>query len=93
MFYGEMRLADRLLIPSTQRDTLRGTTVTRNSTSAVENNGSVARNTKSGLDLSSYVPTDFEFAESFGGGSEFFPFLRPPLWPFTLIRLFGQEKE
>jgi len=67
--------------------------VTRNSTSAVENNGSVARNTKSGLDLSSYVPTDFEFAESFGGGSEFFPFLRPPLWPFNLIRLFGQEKE
>jgi len=43
--------------------------------------------------LSSYVPTDFEFAESFGGGSEFFPFLRPPLWPFNLIRLFGQEKE
>jgi hypothetical protein len=61
--------------------------------SAVEKNQSIVKNTTSGLELSSYVPTDFEFAESFGGGSEFFPFLRPPLWPFNLIRLFGQEEE
>jgi hypothetical protein len=61
--------------------------------SAVENNGSIVKSTTSGLELSSYVPTDFEFAESFGGGSEFLPFLRPPLWPFNLIRLFGQEEE
>jgi hypothetical protein len=60
--------------------------------SAVEKNQSIVKNTTSGLELSSYVPTDFEFAESFGGGS-FFPFLRPPLWPFNLIRLFGQEEE
>ena len=67
--------------------------MTRNSMSAVEKNQSIVKNITSGLELSSYVPTDFEFAESFGGGSEFFPFLRPPLWPFNLIRLFGQEEE
>ena len=93
MFYGEMRLADGLLISGTQLDTLRGTTVTRNSMSAVENNGSVVRNTKSGPDPSSYGPTDCEFVESFGGGSEYLPFLRPPFWPFSLIRLFRQEEE
>jgi hypothetical protein len=61
--------------------------------SVVEKNGSIVKSATSGRELSSYVPTDFEFAESFGGGSEFFPFLRPPLWPFNLIRLFGQEEE
>ena len=67
--------------------------MTRNSMSAVEKNGSIVKSTTSGLDVSSYVPTDFEFAESFGGGSEYFPFSRPPLWPFSFIRLFGQEEE
>jgi hypothetical protein len=67
--------------------------VTRNDMSAVENNASIVKSTKSGLDLSSYEPTDFEFAESFGGGSEYLPFLRPPIWPFCLIRLIGQEEE
>ena len=65
----------------------------RNSMLAVENSGSIVKSTKSGLDLSSYGPTDLEFAESFGGGSEYLPFLRPPLWPFRFIRLFGQEEE
>ncbi|MGA7634120.1 MAG: hypothetical protein WCB11_25420 [Terriglobales bacterium] len=67
--------------------------MTTNRMSAVENNGSIVQSMKSGLDLSSYAPTDFEFAESFGGGSEYVPFLRPPLWPFGLIRVFGQEEE
>jgi hypothetical protein len=67
--------------------------VTRNGMSAIENNGSIVKSTKSGLNLSSYEPTDFEFAEFFGGGSEYLPFLRPPLWPFSLIRLFRQEEE
>ena len=67
--------------------------MTRNSMSAVENNGSIAKSTKSGLVVSSYEPPDFEFAESFGGGSEYLPFLRPPLWPFSFIRWFGQEEE
>ena len=88
-----MRLEDRLLTSGTQRDTLRGNTVTRNSMSAFENNGFVVKSAKIGLDLSSYGPTEFEFAEPFGGGSKYFPFLRPPLWPFSLIRLFGQEEE
>lgn len=88
-----MRLEDCLLRSGTQPDTLRGTTVTRNSTSAVENDGAVVKSPKSELCISSYVPTDYEFAESFGGGSEYLPFLRPPFWPFSLIRLFRQEEE
>ena len=67
--------------------------MTRNSMSAVEKNQSIVKNTTSGLELSSYVPTDFEFAESFGGGSDYLPFLRPQLWPFSSIRLFRQEEE
>jgi hypothetical protein len=86
-----MRLADRLQTSGTQRERCEEPTVARNGMSAVENND--VKSTKSGLDLSSYGPTDFEFAESFGGGSEYLPFLRPPLWPFSLIRLFGQEEE
>jgi hypothetical protein len=67
--------------------------VTRNSMSAVEKNGSIVKSTTSGLELSSYVPTDFEFVESFGGGSDYLPFLRPRFWPFSLIRLFRQEEK
>ena len=66
--------------------------MTANKMSVVENNEAIVESTESGLELSSYVPTDFEFAESFCGGSEFEPFLRPTLWPFSLIRLFGQEE-
>jgi len=68
-------------------------TVTRNTNSAVENNKSIGESTRSGLKCSSYAPTSFEFAEAFGGGSEYFPFSRLPLWPFTLIRVFKQEEE
>lgn len=64
-----------------------------NRISAVENNEAIVKSRKSGLELSSYVPTDFEFAESLGGVSECFPFVRPRLWPFRMIRLFGQEEE
>ena len=66
--------------------------MTTNKMSVVENNEAIVESRERGLELSSYVPTDFEFAESFGGGSEFVPFLRPTLWPFSLIRLFGQEE-
>jgi hypothetical protein len=59
--------------------------------SAVENNEAIVKSRRSGLELSSYVPTGFEFAESFG--ADYLPFLRPPLWPFGLIRLFRQEEE
>src|SRR5258706_14974245 len=68
-------------------------TVTRNTNSAVENNESTGKSTRSGLDCASYAPTAFEFAEAFGGGSEYFPFSRLPLWPLTSIRLFRQEEE
>jgi len=36
---------------------------------------------------------DFEFVEFFGGGAEYLPFLTPPLWPFSLLRLFRQEEK
>ena len=67
----------------------------RDTSSAVEKNESIGKRTRtrSGLDWASYAPTAFEFAEAFGGGSEYFPFSRLPLWPFTLIRLFKQEEE
>jgi len=68
-------------------------TVTRNTNSTVENNGSIGKSASSGLESSNYAATAFEFAEAFGGGSEYFPFSRLPLWPFTLIRLFKQEEE
>ena len=66
--------------------------MTANKMSVVENNEAIVETKESGLELLSYVPTDFEFAEFFGGGSEYLPFLRPPLWPFSLLRLFRQEE-
>jgi hypothetical protein len=67
--------------------------VTTNKMSVVENNEATVESREHGLELSSYVPTDFEFAEFFGGGSEYLPFLTPPLWPFSLLRLFRQEEK
>ena len=67
--------------------------MTTNKMSVVENNEAIVESRKSGLELSSYVPTDLELAEFFGGGSEYLPFLRPPLWPFSLLRLFRQEEK
>jgi len=67
--------------------------VTRNAISVAENNESIRKNTRSGLECASYAPTDLECAEAFGGGSEYFPLWRLPLWPFTLIRWFRQEEE
>jgi hypothetical protein len=61
--------------------------------SAAENNEAIAKSTRSGLGRSDYAPTEVELAESFGGGSEYFPFFRPPVWLLSLIRLFGQEDE
>jgi hypothetical protein len=66
--------------------------VTTKRMSPVENNEAIAKR-KSGQELSSYAPTDFELAESFGGSSEYLPFVRLPLWPFTSFRLFKQEEE
>jgi len=57
---------------------------------AAENNEPIVKSTKSGLDLSSHSSTDFEFAEAFGGGSEYLLFRRSP---FRLIRLFEEEDE
>jgi hypothetical protein len=64
--------------------------VTRNTSSAVENNGAIGKGRRSEQDLSSYAPKDFESNEFFGGGSEYLPFWRPP---FRWIRLFEEEDE
>jgi hypothetical protein len=66
--------------------------VKRNTNSAVENNESIGKSTRSGLESSSYARTAFEFAEALGGSFEYFPFRRL-FWPSTLIRLFEQEEE
>jgi hypothetical protein len=68
-------------------------TVTRNTNSAVENNGSIGKGRRSELESSGCGPTAFELAEAFGGGFEYFPFRLLPLWPSTLIPLFEQEGE
>jgi len=68
-------------------------TLTRNINSAVENNESIAKSTRSGLESSSYAAPPFEPTELFGNGVEYFPFRRLPLWPSTLIRLFEQEEK
>ena len=67
--------------------------MTTNKMSVVENNEAIVDSRESGLELSSYVPTDSEFAGFFGGGSEYLPFLTPPLCPFSLLRLFRQEEK
>ena len=64
----------------------------RNTNSAVENNESIGKSTRSVLESFSYARTAFEFAEAFGSSFEYFPFRRL-LWPSTLIRLFEQEEE
>jgi hypothetical protein len=81
-----------LLIAAAQRYCGKELTVTTNRISVAENNEAIVKSRKSGLELSSCMPTDLEFAEFFGGGSEYVPFLRPTHWPFRLIRLFGQEE-
>ena len=68
-------------------------TVTRNTISMVENNESNGKNAGSGRECASYAPTDSELANALGAGFEYFSLLRPPLWPFTSIRLFQQEEE
>jgi hypothetical protein len=67
--------------------------VGRNRISAIGNNESLRNGTRSSLEASSYATIAFDSAEAFGGGSEYFPFWRMPLWPFTPIRLFEQEEE
>jgi hypothetical protein len=67
--------------------------VGRNRISAIGNNESLRNSTRSSLDSSSYATIAFESTEAFGDGSEYFPFWRMPLWPFTPIRLFEQEEE
>jgi hypothetical protein len=67
--------------------------VGRNRISAIGNNDSLRNSTRSSVESSSYATIAFESAEAFGGGSEYFPFWRMPLWPFTPIRLFEQEEE
>ena len=67
--------------------------MTRSATLVVENNESIRRNPRSGLDSASYAPTDSELADALGGNFEYFSLWRLPLWPFTWFRLFKKEEE
>jgi hypothetical protein len=67
--------------------------VTKNKSSAVENNESIGKNPTSGLQPPSDAPTVCELSEGLGGGSDFVPFWRLRLWPFTFIRSAKQEEE
>jgi hypothetical protein len=91
--HGEMRLENRLLISATHRQALRGTHSDRKQESAVEHNEAVVKSKEGGLKSSCDLPTDFAFAESFGGSSECLPFWHPSVWPFRSIRLFEEEDE
>jgi hypothetical protein len=71
---------------------LRKTQVARNPISVVDDDESAGTRTRAGIEDSSYVPTAFEFAEEFGGGSDYFPFWCLSLWPFKAIR-FGTQEE
>jgi hypothetical protein len=48
---------------------------------------------KRGLEHSSCTPTDLDFGEFFGGGSEYFPFRQSSLGLFSWIRLWAQERD
>jgi len=50
----------------------------------------IAGSRKRELDPPGYAPTDYELAEFFGGGSEFFPFWRSR---FGLIPSFEEKDE
>jgi len=73
-FQGETGLGSQLLIRGAQRYRCKELTVITNRMAVVENNEAIVESRKSGLELSSNVPTDFEFAEFFGGGSDTFRF-------------------
>jgi len=82
------RLESRLLGSST-RNMARGITVTRNRLARDSNDG-ITKGPKCELEPSGYAPSDLEFSEFFGSGSEFLPFWRPTL---SLIRLFEEEDD
>jgi len=67
--------------------------VIRNRISAVEHNEDFDKSKEGGLKSSCDLPTDFTFAESFGGSSEYLPLGRPSFWLFRSIRLFEEEDE
>ena len=64
----------------------------RNPIPVVSDEESIGTHATAGIEASSYTPTALEFAEDFGGGSDYFPFWRVPLWPFKAIR-FGKQEE
>ena len=67
--------------------------MTRSKMLSVKNDEAVVKSRKNERESSSYAATDLEFAEAFGGGSEYFPFWRVSLFPSFSIRLFRQEEE
>jgi len=61
--------------------------------SVAENIAPVVKSRENEREPPSYAATDVDLAETFGGGSEYFPFWRVSLFPSLSIRLFRQEEE
>jgi hypothetical protein len=68
-------------------------TVANNTMSCIENNELVGTSTKRGSGCSRDALTLPASAEVYGGGTDYFPFWRLPLWPLSWIRFLAQEEE
>jgi hypothetical protein len=73
-FQGETRLGSQLLIRGAQRYRCKELTVTTNRMSVVENNEAIVESRKSGLELSSNVPTDLNLTSSSAAAPNTFRF-------------------
>jgi len=70
------------------RSTQRGRNVSRNKVGVDSNDGTAE---KRGLEHSSYTPTDFDFAEVFGGAAEYFTREQSSLGLLSSIRILSPE--
>ena len=89
LFFRETHLENRLHGSSTRNIQGEDFTVTKSGFARDSNDG-ITKQAKCELEPSGYATSDLEFAEFFGGGSEFLPFWRPTL---SLFRLFEEEDE
>jgi hypothetical protein len=88
-FFTAPHLDNRVLRSSAQNKRHEEFAVTRN-VLAIDKNENIVKRAKCLPEPCSCWPTDYGFAEFFGGGSEFLLFWKPT---FSLIRLFEEEHE
>jgi hypothetical protein len=67
--------------------------VAKSKISANQSNKSDGKSMTSGGESFRYAPSVCELSESLGGGPEYLPVWRPPLWPFRLVGWFEQEED